>query len=95
MTDYMVLPFNPDYLEKPRMTPRLKAAFAAQAEFRKHRSSLEKLGISESQFVASRLKDLGFSRVEIEQGRNSDDRPLHVRLPGLVVENPTPSQVGG
>ncbi|MFO0905684.1 MAG: hypothetical protein U0939_21930 [Pirellulales bacterium] len=94
MTDYMVLPFNPDYLEQPRMSARLKAAYAAQAEFRKHRASLGKLGLTEDQFVLSRLKDLGFSRVEIEPERKSDGRPAHVRVPGLLVEFPTGNQVG-
>ena len=92
---FMVRPYNPDnFLEHQRMSARLRAAFRARNEFRANRAALEQLGVSEWQFILTRLRDQGFTNVVLpEAPPNDDGRPAHVRLPGLIVEHPTGNQV--
>lgn len=92
---FMSRPYTPgNYLEHRPMTPRLRAAFRARAEYRANRAALEALGVNEWGYILTRLKDQGFaSAVMPEVPSSNDGRPAHVRVPGLVVANPTGDQV--
>lgn len=93
---FMSVPYDANrYLEHRPMTPRLRAAFRARNEFRANQTALEQLGITEWQFILSRLRDQGFASPAMpEAPPNDDGRPAHVRLPGLIVEHPSGNQVG-
>lgn len=66
----------------------------AALEFRQQRAVFEGMGLTEEQFVKSRLVDaFGYSPAP-SLGRGADTRPAHERLPGLVVANPVGNQVG-
>ncbi len=75
------------------MSYRVKVALAARGEYRLQRGRFEQMGVDESTYILSRLRDCGLE-VCAPIPTATDPRPLHERLPGLVSVEPGRHGVG-